>query len=112
MQVVADLIDILADGTAVIRVHVQPGANRTAVIGRHGDAIKVAVTAPADGGRANEAVLRLIAEVVGVRRSAVRLATGRTSRAKRVAVEGADPAEIVRAIGNAVAGHGVARRQP
>jgi uncharacterized protein (TIGR00251 family) len=91
-------------------VHVQPGANRTAVTGRHGDALKVAVTAPADAGRANEAVLRLIAEVTGVRRNAVRLAGGRTSRAKRIAVAGAEPADIVRAIGNALATPGVARR--
>jgi uncharacterized protein (TIGR00251 family) len=106
------LIDIRGDGTVVIRVHVQPGANRTTVSGRHGDALKIAVTAPADAGRANEAVLRLVAEVTGVRRAAVRLVSGRTSRAKRIAIDGGDPAEIVQAIGNALAGPGVVRRRP
>ena len=107
-----DPIEILGDGTVVIRVHVHPGAKRTGVTGRHGDALKVAVAAPADAGRANDAVLRLVAEVAGVRRGAVRLLSGRASRAKRIAVDGADPAEVARAVGNAAAAPGVARRRP
>ena len=83
-------IEIRGDGTVVLRLHVQPGAARTAVVGAHGDALKVAVTAPADRGRANEAVLALLAEVLGVAVRDVALVAGRTSRAKRVAVRGLD----------------------
>lgn len=109
---VADLFDVRSDGTVVLRVHVQPGARRTSVVGRHGDAVKVAVSAPADRGKANEAVLALLAGVLGVPRAAVELVGGATSRAKRVAVAGVDP-EVVRAVlGNAGPPGPVARRQP
>jgi hypothetical protein len=109
---VEDLIEILGDGTAVIRLHVQPGATRTAVTGVHGNALKVAVTAPPDAGRANTAVLALVAGMLGVRRSSVRLLTGTTSRLKRVAIDGMAPDAVREAVGNALAASGVARRQP
>jgi uncharacterized protein (TIGR00251 family) len=104
--------DVRTDGTLVLRLHVQPGARRPGVVGRHGDALKVAVTAPADRGRANEAVLALVAELLGVPRSAVELVAGATSRSKRVAVRGigADAARL--ALGNAADPQRVARRQP
>ena len=109
---VGDLIEILGDGTVVIRLHVQPGATRTGVTGVHGNALKVAVTAPADAGRANAAVVVLIAGVLGVRRSSVRLLSGSTSRAKRVGIDGMAPEAVREAVGNALAASGVARRQP
>ena len=46
--------------TTRLRVRVSPGAGRTALVGRHGDAWKVRVTEAPERGRANEAVLRLI----------------------------------------------------
>jgi len=42
----AELFDVRSDGAVVLRVHVQPGAGRTAVRGRYGDALKVSVAAP------------------------------------------------------------------
>ena len=48
--------------TTRLRVRVSPGAGRTALVGRHGDAWKVRVTEAPERGRANEAVLRLLAE--------------------------------------------------
>lgn len=91
---VDDPFDVRSDGTVVLRVHVQPGARRTAVVGRHGDAVKVSVSAPADRGKANAAVLTLIAGALGVPRSAVVLVGGATSRAKRVAVTGVGPEAV------------------
>ena len=91
----------------VIHLHVQPGAPRTRVVGRHGDGFKVAVAAPADRGRANEAVLDLVAAAVGVPRSAVRLVTGGANRSKRVEVLGMGP----EAVGNALDAAAVARRR-
>lgn len=70
----------------VVRVHVQPGAGRTAVVGRHGDALKVRVAAAPEGGRANEAVAELLATTLGVPKSAVGLVSGATSRSKRFRV--------------------------
>jgi uncharacterized protein (TIGR00251 family) len=70
----------------VLSVHVQPGARSTEVVGRHGDALKVRVAAPATGGRANEAVLALVAEEFGLSRQDVELLSGASSRRKRVAL--------------------------
>lgn len=107
-----DPFDVRSDGTVVLRLHVQPGARRSAVVGRHGDAVKVAVAAPPDRGRANEAVLELMAATLGVGRSAVELVAGTTSRSKRVAVVGVGPEAVRAALGNAGGPGPVARRQP
>jgi uncharacterized protein (TIGR00251 family) len=73
------------DATAdiVLNVHVQPGAGRSAVVGRHGTALKVRVAAPPQGGRANDACLELLADTFGVQPDHVGLAGGASSRAKR-----------------------------
>ena len=104
----ASLYDIRADGTVVLRLHVQPGAATEGVVGVHGDALKVKVRAPADRGRANVAVCALVARTLGVSPSAVTLLSGASSRAKRVAVVGISP----EAVGNALAAGSVARRHP
>jgi hypothetical protein len=74
-----------------VAVRVKPAASRTAVGGRHGDALVVAVTAKPAGGRATEAVLRAIADAFGVRRSSVTLVFGAASRDKVIDIAG--PAE-------------------
>jgi hypothetical protein len=58
--------------------------------GRYGDALVVAVTARAVDGKATEATLRAVAEALGVRRRAVRLVAGATSRTKVVEISDAD----------------------
>lgn len=73
------------EGT-VLRLRVQPGARREGFGGAHGDSLKIAVTAPPEGGRANEAVLALLARRLGVPRRDVRLLSGENSRQKRVLV--------------------------
>ena len=83
-------------GTAVVRLHVQPGAGKTAVVGRHGDALKVRVAAPPEGGRANDAVVVLIAATFDVKLAQVALISGQSSRAKRVQVDGIARDEVVR----------------
>jgi uncharacterized protein (TIGR00251 family) len=73
-------------GGLVLALHVQPGARRTAVVGIHGDRLKIAIaTRPADG-RANAALLEFLAYRLGVARSALDLLSGASSREKRVAV--------------------------
>jgi uncharacterized protein (TIGR00251 family) len=79
-----------AEDGVYVDVHVQPGAHRPRVVGRHGDALKMAVAAPPVGGRANEAVVKGIAEVLGVAVADVALATGETSPRKRLFVKGID----------------------
>lgn len=78
---------------AVLLLHIQPRSTRTEVVGRHGDAIKIRLCAAPVDGAANAELLRLLAERLGVPRSALRLVAGGSSRRKRVVVTGgpADP---------------------
>ena len=93
---VYELFDESGDGSVVLRLHVQPGAGRTAVQGRHGDALKVRVAAPPEKGRANDACTALVAELADVKPAAVELVAGATSRAKRFRVAGVEVDELVR----------------
>jgi uncharacterized protein (TIGR00251 family) len=69
-------------------IRVRPGASRTAVGGSHDGALVVKVTARAVEGQANAAVVRALAEALGVPRRAVSIVSGGTSRTKVVQVEG------------------------
>jgi uncharacterized protein len=88
----------------VLRVHVNPGAGRTAVVGRHGDAVKLRVAAPPEGGRANEAVAGLLATTLGVARDQVSLESGASNRNKRFRVAEVDLDAVRRLLGEAMAG--------
>ena len=76
------------DGGTEIRVFCQPRAARTALVGLHAGVVKVKVRAPALEGRANEALVSLLAAVLGVPRARVRVVAGTQSRWKRLVVEG------------------------
>jgi len=76
-------------GGFVLELHVQPGARRAAIVGEHGGRLKVAVKAPPLEGRANEALLKLLSERLGVARRAVALEAGAGGRNKRVLVSSA-----------------------
>jgi uncharacterized protein len=88
----SDLYDDSPEGI-VLRIHVQPGAGRSAVVGRHGDALKVRVAAPPVEGRANEATRSLLAEALGVPEADVELTSGQSSRSKRFRLKGLDAEE-------------------
>ena len=86
-----------------LRVRVSPGARRGGVAGRVGDVWKLRVTAPAEGGRANEAVVQLLADTVDVPRRRVTLVSGHTARDKVVELEGVEAAEAERRLAGASA---------
>ena len=71
-----------------LRLRVVPGATRSRVVGRHGNAWKVRVTAPPEGGRANDAVIALLADALHVPRRDLELTSGLSSRDKLVALDG------------------------
>jgi uncharacterized protein (TIGR00251 family) len=73
-------------------------------VGRHGDAWKVAVPAPPEAGKANEAVLRLLAETLGLARRDVELVAGRSGRDKVVSLTGIGEQEAERRLASAVRG--------
>ena len=82
------VLDIDRDGNVLVTVHVQPGAKRSEVVGRHGDALKVRVAAPPVDGKANQAVVALMAKVLGVRTGDVELVAGASQRRKRLRIAG------------------------
>ena len=71
----------------MLALHVQPGAARTEVAGRHGDALKVRVAARAVEGKANDALRRYLADAFAVPLAKVTLLRGETSREKLVRIE-------------------------
>jgi uncharacterized protein len=79
-----------------IRVTVSPGADRNEILGRHGDGWKVRVAAPAEGGRANQALVQLLADALALPRDRVRIVSGHASRRKLVAVTDLEVEEIGR----------------
>jgi uncharacterized protein len=84
-----------------VRLRVAPGATRAGVVGRHGDAWKVRVTAPAEAGRANDAVVRLLADTLAVPRTSVTLVSGHSARDKIVELAGVGPEDIERRLSSA-----------
>jgi len=71
-----------------LRLRVVPGAKRPGIAGRLGEAWKVRVAEPAEGGKANSAVLALLAQVLEIPRRDLELTSGRASRDKLVALVG------------------------
>ena len=84
-----------------LRLRVAPGVARAAVVGRHGDGWKVRVAAAPERGRANEAVLELLAKTLSLPRGSVSLVAGSTSRDKIVELAGIPPEEIDRRLASA-----------
>jgi uncharacterized protein (TIGR00251 family) len=82
------------DGVELI-VHARPGAKRSAVAGLHGTALCVRIAAPPLDGAANREIVRLLAEALGVSRSAVAVRAGARGRSKRVHVMGLDPTAVL-----------------
>jgi uncharacterized protein (TIGR00251 family) len=79
-----------------LHVRVQPKARTSGLVGWMADGtLKLRVSEPAEDGRANRAVVELLAEVLGVPPSAVRVTRGLSSRGKTVDVEGLDRAAMV-----------------
>jgi uncharacterized protein (TIGR00251 family) len=79
---------------ARLKVKVVPGASRTEVVGRLGEALKVRVAAPPEGGKANREVVALLAAKVGLPVAAVTVVSGQASPSKVVAFQGLDVATL------------------
>lgn len=86
-------------GGTLIRVKAVPGASRDAVGGLLGDRVKVRVSAAPEGGRANKAIVRLLAGAIGCRSAQVALVSGKTSPEKLLEVRGVEPGRISDALG-------------
>jgi uncharacterized protein (TIGR00251 family) len=72
----------------ILPVRAQPGARKAGVVGEYAGALKVAVTAPPEDGKANKALVEELRRFLGVKRSQIVLISGETSRDKRFLVYG------------------------
>jgi len=80
----------------LLPVRAQPGARKAVLLGEQAGALKVAVTAPPEDGRANKALADVLRDVLGLKRSQVELFSGPTSRDKRFLIRGLSKAELER----------------
>lgn len=78
----------------LLPVRAQPGARKSGIQGVHGSALKVAVQAPPEDGRANAALVEVIRDALGLKRSQVELHSGATSREKVFLLRGVTVAEM------------------
>ena len=86
---------------ARIRVRAVPGSRRAGVVGPHGEAWKVRVTAAPEKGRANEELVAVLAGVLGVGRGDIEVVTGAGARDKLLLVRGIDDATAAERLGAA-----------
>jgi uncharacterized protein len=91
----------VSGSTTRLKLRVSPGARRPGIAGRHGDAWKVRVAEPPEDGRANDAVLRLLAATLDVPRTRLTLVSGHASRDKIVMLDGLEQAQTERLLASA-----------
>ncbi len=94
---------VMTEASTRLRLRVAPGARRNELVGRHGDGWKVRVTAAPEGGRANEAVLDLLARSLGLPRRSLTIVSGLAAREKVVQMDGIDRSESERRLEEALA---------
>ena len=82
------------EGGATFAVRVVPRASKNEIVGVHGDALKLRLTAPPVEGRANDALIAFLAQRLGVRKRQVEIMTGATSRRKMIRVIGLSAQEV------------------
>jgi uncharacterized protein YggU (UPF0235/DUF167 family) len=94
----------MSAATTRLRLRVSPGSGRAEIVGRYGDGWKARVTAAPERGRANEAVLRLVADALAVPLEALTIVSGHGARDKIVELTGVGPALIERRLASASSG--------
>lgn len=82
-------------GGAVLPVRAKPGSKVNAVIDEHAGALRVSVTAAPDKGKANEAIIELLADWLNLKKAQITLIGGATSRSKRFLIEGIDRDDLL-----------------
>ena len=92
------------DGGVSFPVRLHPRAKRDAITGEHGEALKIALTAPPVEGRANEALVAFLAALLKVPRASVSIAAGQSSRNKVVRIAGISAAAVRQTLEKLAAG--------
>jgi len=86
-------------GSVRLRVHLTPRSGRDEIIGWRGDELGVRVTAPAEGGKANAALCKVVAKRLGIPKTSVDVLRGATSRHKSLALDGVDECRVYEVFG-------------
>lgn len=73
---------------ATVKIRVIPRSSKNEIAGWRGDSLLVRVTAPPAEGAANEAVIRMFSDLLGLRKGDIRIVSGEKSRDKVVEIEG------------------------
>lgn len=79
----------MSDSTR-LQIKVSPKSSRNAIQGWNGEALKIAVTAAPERGKANEAVIALLAKQLGIAKSRISVTSGHTQPRKTVSIAGLD----------------------
>ena len=87
-------LQLTADGSLLLRLHVQPRAAHNQVAGLQGEALKLRLTSPPVDGKANKAVIATLARLLDLPKSCLSLRSGLQSRTKTVRIENADEAQL------------------
>lgn len=81
-------------GGVLLPVKAQPGARKNGVSGTHAGSLKVSVTQPAEKGKANDALIKVLAEALRIRPAQVSLARGASTSRKRFLITGIEVDEL------------------
>lgn len=83
------MIEISETDTGLsILLKVQPNSKKNAIVGTYGKMLKVSVTSPQEKGKANKAVIKLIATELGIKTSQINIVSGQTAREKKIHIDG------------------------
>jgi uncharacterized protein len=87
------------DGKLKFKVQVVPRASRSEIVGEHNGALRIRIAAPPVDGAANEELIRTLARALGVRKNAIEITSGQSSRTKQVRVTGATSSDLQNLLG-------------
>ncbi|OHC14755.1 MAG: hypothetical protein A3K50_10640 [Planctomycetes bacterium RIFOXYD12_FULL_42_12] len=89
------MLDIVTTNSGIIlSIRTQPGSSKNRIIGEYGGRLKLAVTAAPEKGRANKAVIELLADTLHISESSIHIISGESSRDKRLMIKGLTPEDI------------------
>jgi len=87
------------NGFVLLNIRVVSRASKSEIVGEHGEALRVRISAPPVDGAANAEVIRLLAKTLGLSRSKVVIVSGQTSKAKQLRIDGVKAARLRELLG-------------
>lgn len=89
------MLDVVTTNSGIIlSVRTQPRSSKNRIIGEYGGRLKLAVTVAAEKGKANKAVIGLLADTLHINESSIRIISGESSRDKRLMIDGLTPEDL------------------